>query len=500
MAAPGNSARSLALVGAKGHAPRPQRRRFTAPRFRLISTLGGVGVMTQPGARGGDVGGADRAAPNDALTLFASHGASAGDDKRLINVLVDSADETTRRLDELRIASNSIGAALLRRREADVLEIAQWFRVVISFLWGGAAAFVLWPHLVAKFNDTLAPLSAVPKDDAWALARMFGVLFLLGVLAAYLPLILAIMRGRFSPRGVIDRSQEYGRRLAGMLRGLDDRLRAHRAALGDSHKSNAEVATEVARAHVTAQSAILLFHELGFIVDEESAGRPVPFDAALKRYRGYLSRSSAPAENTLYQEYLSGLARGGLAGLAFGAAFGAVGVLIAMGIPLEIPLVEIFGGIEDYPAALALLIFGGLSYFFLAEPLAEIVAELGYAATRQERIAESLRAIRSTITGDQAPRARDIAQRVEDLAEIFRSRLSGGSTSAHHQAEERTDLPWRQAPEAPRFALQSFDAAPPIFRVDRQAPGEKKMFSGRRRNAAPKQSAKAPEAPPWLKD
>ncbi len=428
-----------------------------------------------------------------------------GDDADLYDLLRRSAGETSGFLDKLRDAARPIGAALKERRDADELEIAQWLRILISFMWGAAAIYFLWPHIVAELNDSAVPAGAIQKADAVGLFRIFGVLCLTGIAAAYLPLILGIMNNRFSTSRIGDRARGYGAVLAAILRRLDQRLKDHRERLADLSLPNAAVAAEVSKAHLTAQAAISLFHELPFLVDEESDGRAVPLTISITRFRSYLNSLDGFSESVLDREYFSGLTRGGLAGLIFGVAMGVVGVFAAMGMPIDVSLRELvgeLGGIEDYPGALMLILFGALTYFFMIDPLASIFAKLSGGAPREERAAKALSEIRSTITGDQAPRARDIAQRVEDLFEIFRARIDTGGKgpTTLHAAPPDEALPWRRAAEAPRFAAQSFAAAPPVFRADRQAPGEKIISPKRPSNAAPKQSFHAPETPPWLKD
>ncbi len=451
----------------------------------------------------------EKTAPPDPESLFGalahiglSGGAAPAGGEALLDVLTHNARETSGRLEILKKDARRIGHALNARREADALEMTQRTRIFIAVVWGAAAFWVLWPHIVARLSGAPLPLFALPIDDALVLGQIFGVLFGLGAVAGYTPYLIGMLNGRFSMRGIVDRSGEYGRRLAAMLKFLDNRLLDHRNALTRPESTDAAVAAEVARAHVTAQSAIQVYEELGFVVDDQPDGHSSG-DEAARRYAHYLEGAAVHAEDALYGRYLAGLTGGLIAGLVFGAFFGIVWALLQFGIALGKTLgdaVEPLGGLDRYPDALALIVFGALTYFFLAGPIGAILDEIAGRRPRRARLDTSLRVIRSALTADQAPRARDIAQRVEDLSEIFRTRLArgaGGPASAH-QGE---DLAWRKQPEAPRFVEQSFAAAPPAFVAGSPPAADCDFFSGRLRpDAAPKQSLGRAEKRPWLKD
>lgn len=436
--------------------------------------------------------------PPDPQALFAPLGAVAGggDREPLLDLLRQSARETAGWLEILEKDARRIGAALVDRRATDAFQLAQGIRVFIACLWAAAAVFLVFPHLAFRLAAKPLPAFALPEPDAFALGSIFSVLFFLGAVGAYLPLFLAAMNDRFSSRAIVERSQNYGRRLAEILKRLDARLLHHRDALTAPGASDAEVAAEVARAHVTASAAIALFEELGFLIDDED---PRAQSAAVETYRRYLHATAGYSENDLARKYVDGLIGGAIAGLLFGAVFGIAFALEAFGVVLGKSLGDLFGamsGIEKYPHALGAILFGALTYFFLAEPLGEVLDDAAGRSQRRLRTDESLRAVRSAITGAEAPRARDIAQRVEDLSAIFRTRLARAPAGGAAHADD--EPAWRRPPEAPRFVAPAFAAAPPLFRADSQGRREKIFPKKEAQDAAPKQGFDFRDAPPWF--
>lgn len=89
---------------------------------------------------------------------------------------------------------------------------------------------------------------------------------------------------------------------------------------------------------------------------------------------------------------------------------------------------------------------------------------------------------------------------ISDIEAAIGRRAGAPRHQADHGGADKAaaEFAWRTAPEAPRFVAQSFEAAPPVFRAGTQAPSRKNFFGGGGKNADPKQSPGAPDAPPWL--
>jgi hypothetical protein len=124
----------------------------------------------------------------------------------------------------------------------------------------------------------------------------------------------------------------------------------------------------------------------------------------------------------------------------------------------------------------------------------------GSAAARARH--DILTDLRRAYVASGAPRADDLIAEVEAALSRFRHRIADGDRPGTGNAASHApaEFAWRTPPEAPRFVAQTFEAAPPVFRPDRQE-GLRKNFFGRQiKNAAPKQSPGAPDAPPRLKD
>jgi hypothetical protein len=164
-----------------------------------------------------------------------------------------------------------------------------------------------------------------------------------------------------------------------------------------------------------------------------------------------------------------------LIGFLIGAFAGYIGVLAAYLGSLDLALQRLgmpsLGLLESHPWALNSILLG-IFFFIIAGALAEVLNRLFGKGERRRWLGDSLRAVRSCLTAGQAPRASDIAQRVEDLSEIFRVRLGKGraapaKSAAGSAALASEETPaWRKPAEAPRFVGTSFQATPKPWLAD----------------------------------
>ncbi len=411
------------------------------------------------------------AAPSEDMRVLFPEAEHRSDPAReLLRFLMDSARQGAGRSAHLKEFAKKIRGALRDRSSDGAVALGQALRALVAFYW---AALALWLVLqVAGPQLDLTIPVVIPPADAKVLAKAFGVLAAVGFFAAALPYYLIQMRGGLDNAGITKASVNFGSQLAQMVTEFDRRLKNYRDVLGNERENNDQVLAAVSEAHVTAQEAANLFHEVGFLFDQQDARLPAAVDAGVDDYDRFLAESGLVNEKMLGRSYRQGLFRGFLAGFIVGVFFGYIGVLAAVAGSLDLALQKLgmpaLGVLENYPWAVNSFAFG-IAFFLIAGSLGESLNDLFGARERRQWLGDSLRAVRSCLTAGQAPRASDIAQRVEDLSEIFRVRLgkakSAPAAKSAALAEEEPPV-WRKPAEAPRFVATAFPSAPKAWLAD----------------------------------
>lgn len=479
------AARFEAKPRSRADAPSPDAAFEKAPRLRYRFD----GLF--PGARARRLHAEELAAvPPDPLKILFSAPSDGTQtaSRPLLEDLTASAQKTRERSAELRMAAWRVRDALKRRALGEAFFDGQLLRLGVAAIWAFGFLYFMWPYLSGLLDPADAQAGPVSADHR-LIGRSFLYLTLIGAAAAVAPAFVGWAAGSFSDDAINSKAQEFGWRIARMLKEIDARLKAHRDALGDAQRRDSAVASEVSKAHLAAQEAMLLLNEVGFLFDEETRARPDSNDPAAQEFRRYLDRSAVVTESKLDLAYWQGVLPGMIVGLLLGALLGALAILSVFKVEPVVLLQRIgfdgLGAFAKEPVAV-LAILGGGVLFAAAGDIGRAVNSLA-RGKRNRELKAALMAVRSAITGDQAPRARDIAQRVEDLSEIFRTRIAkGGSQVADH-----ADIPqWRRAPEAPRFVDPGFQAAPKAFVAEGKGPGGGKI---RVRGPAPKRGGQAVE-------
>ncbi|MEL7491449.1 MAG: hypothetical protein AAGJ73_12090 [Pseudomonadota bacterium] len=445
----------------------------------------------------------ESAAPRDHASLnttMSGDGGRYGHGRDLPSMLQTSARRNSDRISELGNLANGVKRTLIARASADTSQVAGMLRLFIAAAWIAVAIYFHQARTSALIDGAGVTKSGMSVADASTIASTFFTLGGAGGLAAIALLMLVIARAISLKADIQSKSQNFGLRVAQMLKDYDARLKDHRDALADKARSDDSVAAEVSEAHVTAQEAMLLYEDVSFLADARAADSDEQMRGAVDTYRDYLSGSGGGAAGAVSAAWTEGLGLGALIGALAGGGFGFSLLLNVSGYSaaevLERLDFEIISGFEQYPGLLFAIV-GGATAFLLAGVLAGALSNLAFAPDRRDRLRESLNEIRGAVTGENAPRAADIARRVEDLSEIFRVRLMGrpigqalsGDAPATApggravSASQTDDVPhWRRPKEGARFVETAFEAAPRTWRTDAYA------------QYAAKNSGRAPEA------
>jgi hypothetical protein len=391
----------------------------------------------------------------------------------LLKFLMDSARQGAGRSAHLKDAAKKIRKELRDRNEYGAFSLGQSLRAIVAMIWVGIAVWLVLQVAGPQF-DLSVPV-VIPPADAKLLAKAFGTLGLIGFFAAAVPYYLVLVQGRLDNGRIVRASEHFGNQIARMVTEFDRRLGVYRDVLGNEKDNNDQVLAAVSEAHVTAQEAATLFHEVGFLFDQQDAGHAAPIDQGIEEYDRFLAESGAVSEKALGATYREGFFRGFFAGAIIGFFFGFIAVLSALAGSLDLALQKLgmpsLGILEAYPWAGNFVAFG-IAFFLLAGSIAETLVDMAGAGERRKWLGDSLRAVRSCLTAGQAPRASDIAQRVEDLSEIFRVRLgkaraAPAKSAAGSAALASEETPaWRKPAEAPRFVGTSFQATPKPWLAD----------------------------------
>ena len=428
-----------------------------------------------------------------AVTLFPAESGRYGDGQNLPSLLKDSARRNTLRGDELASMAISLRRNLVDRAATDVTQIAAFIRFMVAAGWLVLGAYFFRTHTSAQIAGETTTPGGMPIADAIKVSNTFTQLGSVAIALALLVMIVVAFRNNSLKESIRSKSENFGLRVSQMLKEYDSRLRHYRDALGDQSRSNESVASEVSEAHVTAQEAMLLFEDIPFLVDARAAETSDQMRQAVNAYRGYLA-SSGPA---IMRSNLEDISLGVTFGWLIGAAMGSQFMLELLGASTVDVLgklnLQLINGFEQYPTLLAILI-GGTILFLVAGVFASSLSAMLFAGERYDRARDSLNEIRGAVTGEEAPRAADIAQRVEDLSEIFRVRLMGKSGGNAISAtapggrrlaqSEEDEIPhWRRPKEGPRFVETGFQATPSSWRTDAYA-----QYAAK--NSAPEPGAK----------
>ena len=414
-----------------------------------------------------------------ALSAEASRRLSALDEARavgspLYRYLDEASGEIVKRRLAMRQAATGVLDAINDRSDADVTVIANIVRIGIGFFWLFVAGWLYVQYTNAQISGAGVTAGGIAIGEAQVMATLFASLAALAVAAGLATLALGAARGAFSEDYFVDSSKNYGRWVAKELKDFDARLTGHRGKLAEKHLANDDVAREVAEAHVTALEALTLFHDIGFVIDDDVE----PSAGAVRKYRDYLNGCAMVDPAVAKNGILAGGILGLVGGVAFGAVMGSVLMLEVLGVSPMVVLNKLgiggLDGFEKYPRALLAIIVPAAG-IVVAGGVAELIAATLLGGDKARRLRQSLDALRGEITAAQAPRARDVSQRVEDLAEIFRVRLAklpgGGAAFEEDLGAGRYEPApsWRRGPEeasAPRFVDPGFQSSPRPFLAD----------------------------------
>jgi hypothetical protein len=364
------------------------------------------------------------------------------------------------------------GAALARAVEArsrvDVALATQGARLALALFWVFVGVILAREAALPHAGE----VRGLFPDAAARLARVFVAIGVLGAVVAFVGAFLA--RGAAAGGG--DRSESnLGAEAGAIAREFHAAIAALRARIGDD--SAGAAAVDLSRLHFTALEATSFFQRIGFLTEPDHA-------RAAEAFRRFLGERQPAAGGAAMPAFVL---------LVIGAAAGA-GVFLIAAPGFVLPALPLW--------VLAASI--GLGLLYAAMGLVFALAG-GSAASSSGAKAhdEVLTQLRKAYVAAGAPRADDIIGEAEAALSDFTARIGAArrSHSADQQFDQNSDdLAWRRPPDGPRFVDQRFMAAPPVFRAETQANFPKNFFTGRGRNAAPKQSTVARETPPWLKD
>ena len=358
------------------------------------------------------------------------------------------------------------GRALIDARGAEIARVvaARASSEAMLAAWGARLFIALFWVFVgvvlareAGFGLAVRGLDAA---SAAMLGRVFVAAGVLGAVAAFVGGFLV----RASERSVSDDSS-FGAEAGRVARDFGEAARQLETRIKDGDGG----ASDISRLHLVAVEAASFLEGISFLTEPDHA-------RADEKFAAFLARHAPPA----------GSGGSALILLALGVLIGAVAAA---------------GGLPRFAASglppWAIIALPGLAFLYAGLGLVFSLAgasSAGSAAARARR--EILTRLRKSYAGAGAPRADELISGIEAAI----ARPSGHRSDTAAADSTAAGFAWARPPEPPRFVAQSFDAAPPVFRPEKQASLRKNFFGGGDRNAAPKQTASAPDAPPWLKD
>ncbi len=203
---------------------------------------------------------------------------------------------------------------------------------------------------------------------------------------------------------------------------------------------------------------------------------------------------------------------GRFSALIFGIAIGIAALFFSLVQPISFaPLPDFIGaliaaetarpGIVTFALAMAAAIFAP----HILGPMAAqvIAADSPTGALRRYRLDVAANGLKDRALAAAAERPREMIERFADALRALEGRAEAWSKSGARFGEESPveDLPWRKAPEGPRFVAQNFPSAPPSFVAGAPTTIRRGFFSkAARPDASPKQGFGDAETPPWLKN
>lgn len=402
------------------------------------------------------------ATPFDADALASLYSVGAGDRSEISFgfLLRQSAHAIERGRALIDARGIEIARVVAARASSEAMLAAWGARLFIALFW----VFVG----VVLAREAASGLSVRGLDAASAamLARVFVAAGALGAVAAFVGGFL--VRASEKSAGA---DQGFGAEAGRIAREFGEAVAQLKARIEDGDREP----SDISRLHLVAVEAASFLDGISFLAEPDDARAGEKFAAFLARHAPQAGSGGAA---------LILLALGALIGAV--AAAGGFPRLGASGLPLW--AVAALPGLALFYAGLGALFAGAGA------------SAAGSATARARR--EILARLREAYASAGAPKADELISGIE--AAIARATQSPGHRQDHAADSNAAEFAWTRPAEPPRFVAQSFQSAPPVFRAEKQAPPEQKFwknfFGGRGRNAAPKQPASAPDAPPWLKD
>ncbi|MEM6413453.1 MAG: hypothetical protein AAF720_02215 [Pseudomonadota bacterium] len=417
----------------------------------------------------------------------------------LWEIITSSANKVANRSDRLRHQASKVSSALDDRFEGDAFLMAVSIQII--FAVGITASLSIWLErsiIAAKLSQQTAlgagALSLqMGLDDATKLLSIYSNLTFIGIALIVISVIPEFLMGRLSNRKLVGKSDELGDAIATMLKSIKATLDDHRQALAENRRADSQTQAEVSRAHIAAEEAAILFHEVHFLTDEETIEGPSNHFSfsetprtALDAFTFYLfeaTRGRSSTRGFVASSFFKGTAFGTLITIIF------ILYLLAQMTTLSAEMFVNDLGFDGtpvlitYPSHLIVLISSiliFLSAYMIGRPLANFFA---YAA-RRNRTQIALSTVRGAVVRAGAPNVRDIAHQVEALNAIFEARLAGATatvspratscsqqentsnlsshreTSADFSGTAESTSSWRTAEKERRFVDSGFQAAP----------------------------------------
>jgi len=366
------------------------------------------------------------------------------------------------------------GRALIDARGAEIARVVATRGLSEASLaaWGARLFIALfWVFIGVVLTREAGfglPVRGLDAASAAMLARVFVAAGFVGAVAAFVGGFL-VRAGEKS----VSADVAFGAEAGAIARDFGETIAALKARLAEGDGS----AGDLSRLHLAAVEATAFLDGISFLAEPDHQRAEDEFQKFLK------SRApAAGAGGVLFLLLISGAVIGAV------AASGGLPRLGFAGLPLW--AVTALPGLS--------FLYAGLGAVFSAAG----AASAGGASARARH--DILIRLRRAYVEAGAPRADDLIRDAESAIAHFDRRGGDAPQSSHASPSGAEDFAWRRPAEAPRFVAQSFEAAPPVFRAETQAPPVQKnwknFFAGRRRNADPKQTASAPEAASWLKD
>ncbi|MDZ7626967.1 MAG: hypothetical protein U5J99_01015 [Parvularculaceae bacterium] len=200
------------------------------------------------------------------------------------------------------------------------------------------------------------------------------------------------------------------------------------------------------------------------------------------------------------------------AALIFGVAIGILLLFFSLAQPVSfLPMPPFLGelvaaeaarpGIVTFALAMAAAIFAP----YLLGPIAAqiVAADDPTGALKRYGLDSAANGLKDRALTAAAEKPREMIERFADAMVSLEKRAEAWSKTGARFAEgaPAEDLPWRKAPDGPRFVAQTFASAPPKFVAEPAPPMRRGFFSkAARPDALPKQSFEGAETPPWLKN